>query len=153
MKQWPLTVEKALRAALAAERQAIGIYESQVKQFQKRKRVDCQIYEEILKEEKQHRSELEDALEEAEASVLDKVAGHSFGLFLSLLPKRWNYHMHVWAEREAAKAYFLAWKELKNISGAELSKSDFSKLKQTLWHQTKQELSHRRRFQLALKGK
>lgn len=148
MKQWPVSVEKALRAALAAERQAIGIYESQVQQFQKRKRSDCQIYEEILKEEKQHRSELEDALEEAEPSVLDKFAGHSFGLLLSVLPKRWNYRMHVWAEREAAKAYFLAWKELQKFSGLE-----FSRLKKMLWQQTKQELSHRRRFQLALKGK
>ncbi len=141
-------LEKLLKKALSAERQAVAIYSAQVDLFQKWKRSDLAIYEEILREEKSHQSKIEEALGGPAPSNFDATSGYLFGLILAVIPKRWNYWLHIWAEREAAKAYFLAWKELKSLNPAE---AIYRSMQRNLWKQTKQELSHRRRFQLALK--
>lgn len=149
MTNWPANIEKSLRSALSAERQAIGIYEAQVSWFKKWNRRDRALYEEILAEEKQHRSELEKNLAAPTSSFVDHLTGLLFGTLLCLLPRSWNYRLHVWAEREAAKAYFLAWKEICKLPP--VGKGE-RQLRKTLWEQTKQELSHRKRFQTAMKG-
>jgi hypothetical protein len=149
MSLWPDAIEKSLRSALAAERQAIGIYEAQVKWLQRWNRRDRALYEEILAEEKHHRSELEHSLAEPGNSRWEHISGLIFGFLLCLLPRSLNYRLHIWAEREAAKAYFLAWKEVKKLP---LTGFRELRLRKTLWEQTKQELSHRQRFQTARKG-
>jgi hypothetical protein len=146
--KWPSRLEKLLKKALSAERQAVAIYSAQVDLFRKWERSDLEIYEDILREEKSHQSEIEEALGGPAPSIFDAKSGYLFGLFLAVIPKRWNYRMHIWAEREAAMAYFIAWKQLKFLNPPEAM---YRSLKRNLWKQTKQELSHRRRFQLALK--
>lgn len=141
--------DKALKQAISAERQAIAIYEAELPILRWRGVREISVYSEILNEERQHEGVLEQALGNIKISgffSLDHVAGTIFGWFLGILPLSWNFYIHAWAEREAAKSYWIARSALLSSS------HEAGILAKKLGIMARQELSHRKRFLKLMKG-
>lgn len=105
---------KALRAAYLAEQQAIAIYEAEIAVLSRSgwtvgRQLSLQLCRDILTEERQHALALERSLPASVWLVLQREVsrwgGRALGLLLSLLPSRVSWHLHVWAERQAADIY------------------------------------------------
>lgn len=129
-----------LFGALYAEQQAIAIYEAQV--FW-RPRSSDPIFREILAEERLHNLSIEPFVK---LNALSRVirsfnilVGWLFGTFLSLLPRKICYRIHVWAEKDAAKTY--------ENAARQTSKVETPALYDALTHAAKQEYEHAERFQ------
>lgn len=108
--------DAAWKAAWFSEIQAVAIYEAECWALkftafgEKRKRAKVE-FEEVLGEEKEHAlglmenhaSELQ-TLDHLQAT-LNRLAGRILGVALTLLPVKWSYAIHVWAERQASEIY------------------------------------------------
>lgn len=129
--------------AFSAEQQAIAIYEAQV--FW-RPRDSGAVFREVLAEERAHRLSIEPFMG-TQAVVLmispfNILMGWIFGSFLSLLPRKICYRLHVWAEEEAAKTY--------EQTAKKIPLSAPSRLREALDHAAHQEHEHASRFRALL---
>jgi rubrerythrin len=125
--------------AFSAEQQAIAIYEAQV--FW-RPRASGAVFREVLAEEHVHRLSIEPFMG-TQAVVLmmspfNVLIGWIFGSFLSLLPRKICYEIHVWAEEEAAKTY--------EQTAKKIPLSAPLQLREALAHAAHQEREHASRF-------
>jgi len=125
--------------AFSAEQQAIAIYEAQV--FW-RPRDSGAVFREVLAEERAHRLSIEPFMGIQAVvffmSPFNILMGWVFGTFLSLLPRKLCYRVHVWAEEEAAKTYEQTAKKIPIDAP--------SQLREALVHAAHQEHEHASRF-------
>jgi rubrerythrin len=130
--------------AFSAEQQAIAIYEAQV--FW-RQGSSGAIFRKILKEERDHRLGIEPYFNhpwvKGVISPFNILAGWVLGTVLSILPRRWCYEIHVWAETQAAETYENTAQSLP-IGAPQV-------LRDVLAHAAKQEHEHARQFSLLVK--
>jgi rubrerythrin len=91
---------------VSAEQQAIAIYEAQV--FW-RPGQSGQVFREILEEERHHDFSIRPYVNMPILVFLitpfNKIGGWLFGTFLSILPRKLCYMVHVMAEKDAARTY------------------------------------------------
>lgn len=130
--------------AFSGEQQAIAIYEAQV--FW-RPRASGSVFREVLAEERAHRLSIEPFMG-TQAVVLmmspfNVLIGWIFGSFLSLLPRKICYEIHVWAEEEAAKTY--------EQTAKKIPPSAPLPLREALAHAAHQEREHASRFRILVK--
>jgi demethoxyubiquinone hydroxylase (CLK1/Coq7/Cat5 family) len=116
--------KRVLVSALLTEVQAISIYEAQIfilrnTALSEGRRVTLKTCSDILLEEKLHSDSLFPVLAAHSFRSLllfgNRISGYTVGAFLSLLPHRLHWRVHVWAEIEAARAYRNAARALEAI--------------------------------------
>jgi len=105
------------------------------------------VFREVLAEERAHRLNIEPFLGTQAVvflmSPFNILMGWIFGSFLSLLPRKLCYRVHVWAEEEAAKTYENTAKKIPGDAP--------SRLREALAQAAQQEYEHARRFENLLK--
>jgi demethoxyubiquinone hydroxylase (CLK1/Coq7/Cat5 family) len=104
----PRPWRNVLKRTRAAEQQAIAIYSAEV--FWRGGGPDSPLKQTLEEEESHDRHlsgdpEARQALPTALESYLNRGMGWAVGSFLALLPDRWLYSVHVWAELQAAQIY------------------------------------------------
>jgi len=135
-----------LLLAYYTESQAIAIYEAEcmvlgLSPFSVKRKISLHTCTEILREEKEHQTELLRWLKPGFFARLycapNLAIGYAIGIILALLPSSLFWKMHAIAERQAAETYE---KTLKSLRSPE---KDLARFLRTAVHQ---EMQHRERF-------